>query len=165
MASNGDALVGLWFDGQRHFPSTLLANAVVDKLPVFELAIRWLDIYFSGNVPDFMPPIKMQGTEFRMDVWKILLEIPFGKTISYGEIASRLASERGVKAMSAQAVGGAVGHNPISLIVPCHRVVGSNGKLIGYGGGIQRKIALLEMEGAWRQAPGLTICRPGNSIS
>ena len=117
-------------------------------MPVFNMTSRWLDLYFSGNEPDFMPPLKMQGTDFRQAVWKILLDIPYGKTMTYGEIAARLARERGLKAMSAQAVGGAVGHNPISIIVPCHRVIGAAGKMVGYGGGLDRKIALLEMEGA-----------------
>ena len=148
MASDGEALVSLCFDGQRHFSSTLPPDAVEGRLPVFNMTSRWLDLYFSGNEPDFMPPLKMQGTDFRQAVWKILLDIPYGKTMTYGEIAARLARERGLKAMSAQAVGGAVGHNPISIIVPCHRVIGAAGKMVGYGGGLDRKIALLEMEGA-----------------
>lgn len=146
MASDGEALVSLCFDGQKHFSTALPSGAVEGRLPVFNMTSRWLDIYFSGNEPDFMPPLKMQGTDFRQAVWKILLDIPYGKTITYGEIAARLVRERGLKAMSAQAVGGAVGHNPISIIVPCHRVIGAAGKMVGYGGGLDRKIALLEME-------------------
>ncbi len=148
MASDGEALVSLCFDGQRHSPASIPPGAVEGNLPVFNMTSRWLDIYFGGNEPDFMPPLKAQGTDFRQAVWKILLEIPYGKTMTYGEIAARLASERGLKAMSAQAVGGAVGHNPISIIVPCHRVIGVAGKMVGYGGGLDRKIALLEMEGS-----------------
>ena len=147
MVSDGEALVSLCFDGQRHFSSTLPPDAREVKLPVFDMTARWLDIYFSGKEPDFMPPLKMQGTVFRQAVWKILLDISYGKTMTYGEIASRLAREQGLKAMSAQAVGGAVGRNPISLIVPCHRVIGAGRKMVGYGGGLDRKIALLEMEG------------------
>ena len=147
MASEGEALVSLGFDGQRHFSAAFPPDAVEGKLPVFDMTARWLDIYFSGKEPGFMPPLKMQGTDFRQAVWKILLDIPYGKTMTYGEIAARLARERGLNAMSAQAVGGAVGHNPIAIIVPCHRVVGAAGKIVGYGGGIARKIALLEMEG------------------
>ena len=148
MASDGEALVSLCFDGQRHFSTMLPPDAVEGRLPVFDMTCRWLDIYFNGHEPDFMPPLKMLGTDFRQAVWKILLGIPYGKTMTYGEIAARLASERGMKAMSAQAVGGAVGHNPISIIVPCHRVIGTAGKMVGYGGGLDRKIALLEMEGS-----------------
>lgn len=148
MASDGEVLVSLCFDGQRHFSTSIPPGALEGNLPVFNMTSRWLDIYFGGNEPDFMPPLKMQGTDFRQAVWKILLEIPYGKTMTYGEIAARLASERGLKAMSAQAVGGAVGHNPISIIVPCHRVIGVAGKMVGYGGGLARKIALLEMEGS-----------------
>ncbi|MBO4512075.1 MAG: methylated-DNA--[protein]-cysteine S-methyltransferase [Victivallales bacterium] len=147
MASDGEALVSLCFDGQRHFSSALPPGAVEGSLPVFNMTSRWLDMYFGGKEPDFMPPLNMQGTDFRQAVWKILLDIPYGKTMTYGEIAARLARERGLKAMSAQAVGGAVGHNPIAIIVPCHRVIGAAGKMVGYGGCIHRKIALLEIEG------------------
>ena len=147
MASDGEALVSLCFDGQRHFSTMLPTDAVEGRLPVFDMTSKWLNIYFGGHEPDFMPPLKLLGTDFRQAVWKILLDIPYGKTMTYGEIAARLASERGMKAMSAQAVGGAVGHNPISIIVPCHRVIGAAGKMVGYGGGLARKVSLLEMEG------------------
>ena len=146
MVSDGESLLGLCFDGQRRFSTVLPPGIVEGSLPVFDMTARWLDIYFGGNEPDFMPPLNMQGTDFRQAVWKMLLDIPYGKTMTYGEVASRLAREQGLKAMSAQAVGGAVGHNPIAIIVPCHRVVGAAGKMVGYGGGIHRKIALLEME-------------------
>ena len=173
-ASNGNALIGLWFEGQKYYGATLGSDYVevgpVDarladsELAVFakteladceladtELAVfaktdRWLDIYFSGKDPGFIPPLALKSTDFRMAVWEILLGIPYGGTMTYGQIAAEIARTRGVKTMSAQAVGGAVGHNPISLIVPCHRVVGADGSLTGYAGGVERKRALLEME-------------------
>ena len=146
VASNGDALTGLWFDGQKYFGDTLSDEREEKDLPVFEQTEHWLDLYFGGKVPDFTPPLCMHGTAFRRKVWEILLEIPYGQTITYGEIAGRIARERGIGRMSAQAVGGAVGHNPISLIIPCHRVIGSNGSLTGYAGGIDKKFELLQME-------------------
>lgn len=108
---------------------------------------KWLDLYFSGKDPDFIPPIKFRGTEFRRDVWKILLEIPYGETLTYKDIANKLVASGKYERMSAQAVGGAVGHNPISIIIPCHRVVGTSGSLTGYAGGLHRKVRLLELEG------------------
>ena len=147
MASNGPHLTGLWFDGQKYFADTL-QNPVQEKsLPVFEDTCRWLDIYFSGKDPKFTPPLKMQTTPFRKQVWEIMLKIPYGKTMTYGEIASKIAKQNGLKKMSAQAVGGAVGHNAIPIIIPCHRVVGANGKLTGYAGGLDKKIYLLKLEG------------------
>lgn len=113
------------------------------ELPVFEMTLRWLDIYFAGKCPDFTPPLALQGTPFRKKVWNILLAIPYGKTVTYGEIARRFSSK-----MSAQAIGGAVGHNPVSIIVPCHRVIGADGSLTGYGGGLDRKEKLLRLEKA-----------------
>ena len=148
LASDGEALTGLWFDGQKYFGSTLSAKHEEKDLPVFETAERWLDLYFGGIVPDFMPPVTMRGSAFRRAVWEILLTIPYGQTMTYGEIAARIAEQKGLARMSAQAVGGAVGHNPISLIIPCHRVVGADGSLTGYAGGIDRKAKLLEMEKA-----------------
>ena len=109
---------------------------------------RWLDIYFDGRKPDFTPPLNPIGSRFRKDVWEILLQIPYGQTVTYGDIAWKLAEKRGLARMSAQAVGGAVGHNEISVIIPCHRVVGTNGSLTGYAGGIDKKIRLLELEHA-----------------
>ena len=146
--SDGAALTGLWFDGQRHFPDELAAVHKEKPLAVFDAARRWLDVYFSGRDPGFIPPLNLnrKATPFRKAVWEILLTIPFGKTMTYGEIARILAARNGMKKMSAQAVGGAVGHNPVSLIVPCHRVVGTGGSLTGYGGGIERKQYLLELE-------------------
>ena len=146
LASDTDALTGLWFDGQKYFPDTLREAREGENLPVFELTDRWLDIYFSGKDPGFTPPLSMKTTEFRKAVWEILLAIPYGQTMTYGEIAAILAEKQGLLHMSAQAVGGAVGHNPISLIIPCHRVVGSDGSLTGYAGGIDKKEFLLEME-------------------
>ena len=135
-----------WFDGQKYFADTLSVQREEKDLDVFRRTDNWLDIYFSGKEPNFTPPLRMKGTEFRQEVWQILLTIPFGKTMTYGEIARILADRRGIKSMSAQAVGGAVGHNPISLIIPCHRVVGTNGALTGYAGGLEKKAWLLDME-------------------
>lgn len=148
MAGDGERLTGLWFDGQKYFGSTLGKLVREQKLPVFVQTKQWLDLYFAGERPDFVPPLQLDtaGTAFRREVWKILLEIPYGETMTYREIAGRIAAGRGIKTMSAQAVGGAVGHNPVSLIVPCHRVVGSDGSLTGYAGGLDRKKKLLEME-------------------
>ena len=146
LASDGEALTGLWFDGQKYFGEALGEEHEIRNLPVFELADKWLDIYFSGKTPDFTPPLSMKTTPFRKAVWEILLTIPYGKTMTYGEIADRIAKQKGFHHMSAQAVGGAVGHNAISLIIPCHRVVGTNGSLTGYAGGIDKKRKLLIME-------------------
>ena len=147
MASDGARLIGLWFDGQKYFADSL-QNPVQEKsLPIFKDTCRWLDIYFSGKEPGFTPPLAMRTTPFRKQVWKIILQIPYGKTMTYGEIASKIAKQNGLKKMSAQAVGGAVGHNSILLIIPCHRVVGVDGNLTGYAGGIKTKIKLLNLEG------------------
>lgn len=148
ISSNGSELTGLWFDGQKYFGATLPKVYEQKSLPVFAETAKWLDIYFSGKAPDFTPPLKMETTCFRQAVWEILLTIPFGQTMTYGEIAKQIAGQMGIASMSAQAVGGAVGHNPISLIIPCHRVVGTNGSLTGYAGGIEKKLYLLTMEKA-----------------
>ena len=132
VASDGESLVGLWFDGQKYFAETLCHVHEEKKLPVFAMADRWLDIYFTGKQPDFTPPLNMRATAFRRAIWEVLLTIPYGHTMTYGEIAENIAEERGLSRMSAQAVGGAIGHNSISLIIPCHRVVGANGSLTGY---------------------------------
>ena len=195
LASNGTALVGLWFDGQKHF-AEILDNEYEKRedLPIFNETKKWLDIYFKGYAPDFTPPLlprweklpplkppptgkatgawasspagltvgvrpgnqafPRQGKGvsgnffFRKRVWEVLLTIPFGHTMTYGDIARIIANEQGVKTMSAQAVGGAVAHNSIAIIIPCHRVVGANGSLTGYAGGIDKKKYLLEMEKA-----------------
>ena len=141
MFSDGESLSGLWF-------GDCLENEYEEKiLPVFEETVKWLDIYFGGNIPNFTPALSVQITEFRKKVCDIMLTIPYGKTMTYGEIANMIAEQRGMKRMSAQAVGGAVGHNPIALIIPCHRVMGANGKLTGYAAGIDRKEKLLRLEG------------------
>ena len=148
LSSNGTELTGLWFDGQKYFGDTLEEKYEEKGLPIFEQSARWLDIYFSGKAPDFTPPLYMQTTSFRKKVWEIMLTIPFGKTMTYGEIADRIAKQKGLSKMSAQAVGGAVGHNSISLIIPCHRVVGTNGSLTGYAGKKKKKVQLLTLEKA-----------------
>ena len=148
LASDGEAVTGLWFDGQSHFAAMTAPVRAEKRLPVFDLAKRWLDVYFGGGEPDFTPPLNPRGTPFRMAVWELLLMIPYGRTTTYGEIARILARRNGLPRMSAQAVGGAVGHNPVSLIVPCHRVIGADGGLTGYGGGLERKRRLLALEGA-----------------
>lgn len=148
LAGCGDALTGLWFDGQKYFASTLDPGHEEKPLPVFEAADRWLDLYFGGREPDFTPALLLRGSEFRRAVWEILLTVPYGRTVTYGEIARLIAKRKGLPHMSAQAVGGAVAHNPVSLIVPCHRVLGADGSLTGYAGGLDRKIRLLTMEGA-----------------
>lgn len=142
LASDGTSLVGLWFDGQKYFAATLDDEHKQKSLPVFEEARRWLDLYFSGREPDFLPPLAPKATPFRKKVWDVLLSIPYGKTMTYGEIAARIG-----KKSAAHAVGGAVAHNPISLLIPCHRVVGTSGSLTGYAGGIDKKVKLLELEG------------------
>ena len=141
LAGDGTALTGLWFDGQQ-----APAGRADRDLPVFGLACRWLDLYFSGRDPGFTPPLLLRGTAFRRAVWDVLLTIPRGRTMTYGEIAEQIAVQTGVPRMSAQAVGGAVGHNPVLLIVPCHRVIGSGGSLTGYAGGIEKKRKLLQLE-------------------
>ena len=146
LTSDGAALTGLWFDGQKHFADTPAPIHEEKRIPVFDEARRWLDLYFSGKDPGFTPPLKMNTTPFRKEVWEIMLTIPFGRTMTYGEIARILIKKKGMRRMSAQAVGGAVGHNSIALIIPCHRVVGANGNLTGYGGGLDRKIRLLTLE-------------------
>ena len=145
LASDGEALTGLWFAGQKYEGATLAPEHAEKDLPVFAQTRHWLDIYFDGKAPDFTPPLRLRGTDFRQTVWEFLLTIPFGKTVTYGEIAAQIAQKTG-GSVSARAVGGAVGHNPISLIVPCHRVVGADGSLTGYAGGVERKEKLLKLE-------------------
>ena len=148
LAADGIGLTGLWFDGQKYFARDLPAERTEQETSVLAEAKRWLDIYFSGREPDFLPPLHPIGSAFRQSVWEILLQIPYGETMTYGAIARRLAEKQGLSQMSAQAVGGAVGHNEISIIIPCHRVVGTNGSLTGYAGGIGKKVKLLELEHA-----------------
>lgn len=147
MASDGASLIGLWFNEQKYFASTLSSKHEYKLLPIFEKTILWLDTYFNGKEPDFIPQIKLDSSTFRIEIWQMLQQIPYGTTLTYGDIAKKVAAKRGLTAMSAQAVGGAVGHNPISIIIPCHRLLGSNGSLTGYAGGIDKKIALLKLEG------------------
>lgn len=149
MAGDGEKLTGLWFDDQKYFALNLSADAVYSDLPVFDKTKLWLEEYFKGGKPDFKPPIYLKGTDFQQQVWDILLKIPYGSVITYGDIAKEIAEKRGLSRMSAQAVGGAVGHNPISIIVPCHRVVGTNGRLTGYAGGIDKKAYLLNLENTY----------------
>lgn len=146
LAADGQALTGLWFEGQKYFADKLDPNHEEKNLPVFERAEQWLAIYFSGKEPDFTPPFSLKGTSFQKEVWEALLAVPFGKTTTYAEIAKGIAKRRGLASMSAQAAGNAVAHNPISLIIPCHRVLGSDGSLTGYAGGLEKKEWLLAME-------------------
>ncbi len=145
LISDGEALTGLYFEDKKSIPE----NANTNNEPAneaFNTAKAWLDIYFNGDIPDFTPPLKLIGTEFQISVWEIVAAIPYGKTISYGEIAEKIAVQRGIKKMSAQAVGNAVGKNPIGIIIPCHRVIGSNGMLVGYSAGLDKKEKLLKTE-------------------
>lgn len=145
-ASDGEALIGDWFIGQRYFPGTLIGESKEYDLPIFRQTSEWFDIYFAGNTPDFIPSIHFIGSPFQVTVWRLLQQIPYGTVVTYNDIAKEISRQRGIERMSAQAVGGAVGHNPINIIVPCHRVIGTNGSLTGYGGGIDRKIKLLTIE-------------------
>lgn len=147
MLSDGTVLTGLVFDGQKYFENKEVSDYVDRDLQVFKEVKEWLDIYFDGKKPDFIPPISLNGSDFRKAVWEILMTIPYGQVCTYGDIAKKIAAKRGIARMSAQAVGGAVGHNPIAIIVPCHRVIGTNGSLIGYAGGLDKKEALLRLEG------------------
>lgn len=146
IASDGETITGLWFDNQKYFARTLSKDNFQKDLAIFNKTKKWLDMYFKGIEPDFNLPISIRGTKFQEEVWKILTEIPYGTTCTYGDIAKKIAQRHNKKTMSAQAVGGAVGHNPISIIIPCHRVVGTNKSLTGYAGGIHRKVSLLELE-------------------
>ncbi len=135
-------LTGLCFANKPNF-----FKSEYQETPILLAAKKWLDIYFSGSVPDFTPPLHPVGTPFQMEVWKILSTIPYGQSTTYGEIAKQIAAQRGLPKMSAQAVGGAVGHNKIGIIIPCHRVIGADGGLTGYTSGLDKKIKLLELEG------------------
>lgn len=147
LAADETGLTGLWFEGEKFYALSLDPEHEERETPIFAITRRWLDIHFSGHEPDFMPPVHMIGSEFRRCVWELLLRIPYGTTVTYGDLARQVARRRGLRRMSAQAVGGAVGHNEISIIVPCHRVVGTNGSLTGYAGGVDKKRRLLELEG------------------
>ena len=146
MNSDGEYLTGLWFENSK---DTLKhkKEGKEKNLAIFQETTKWLDIYFSGNIPDFVPKYKIENlTTFRKEVINIMNKISYGETITYNDISKTIARNRGIQRMSAQAVGGAVGWNPICIIIPCHRVVGSNGSLTGYGGGIKNKVALLQLE-------------------
>ncbi|MEY8389760.1 methylated-DNA--[protein]-cysteine S-methyltransferase [Lachnospiraceae bacterium] len=140
-------LDGLWFQGEKYLAKHSQPQIEEKELPSFVQTKQWLDVYFSGREPGYMPPLHLKGTPFQMEVWKILQKIPYGKTVSYGEIAREIAKQRGIARMSAQAVGGAVGRNKVSIIVPCHRVIGADGSLTGYAGGLEKKRWLLDLEG------------------
>ncbi|MEG0283229.1 MAG: methylated-DNA--[protein]-cysteine S-methyltransferase [Erysipelotrichales bacterium] len=148
MASDGTYLIGLWFEKQKYYGSKLLDETKEDNnLEIFKQTKQWLDKYFNGEQPNHLDlPLKPQGTKFRLLVWDILLKIPYTQTIRYGDIAKEVALKLNKPTMSAQAIGGAVGHNPISIIIPCHRVVGSDKSLTGYAGGLDRKVELLKYE-------------------
>lgn len=162
LAADKTGLTGLWFDGQKYFARDLPAERVEQNTPALSEVKRWLDIYFTGKEPDFMPPLHPIGSAFRRSVWDILLRIPYGQTTTYGEIARQLAEKQGRPRIAAQAVGGAVGHNKISIIIPCHRVVGTNGSLTGYAGGIDKKVKLLEWEHT--DMTGLFVPREGTAL-
>ncbi len=147
MSSEGSALIGLGLASQQAAGAAIADTRPQEKsLPIFQETARWLDTYFRGRAPSFTPKLKLSGSDFQKRVCEIMLTIPFGETVTYGEIAAGIARERGIPRMSAQAVGGAVGANPILLIVPCHRVIGAGGNLTGYGAGMERKIQLLKLE-------------------
>lgn len=148
LAANDAGLTGLWFEGQKYFARSLAEEHEEKEIAPLKKAKDWLTVYFSGKEPDFSVPLHFIGTEFQKEVWALLCAIPYGRTITYGQLAGQIAAKKGVPRMSAQAVGGAVGHNSISIIVPCHRVVGANGSLTGYAGGIDKKIKLLALEKA-----------------
>ena len=152
LAADEEGLSGLWFEGQKYFAARLGDDLEERETQAIQAAREWLDEYFAGKEPAVEVPLHLEGTPFQAEVWEALRSIPYGQTITYGDIASRIAKKRGLDRMSSQAVGGAVGHNPISIIVPCHRVVGASGSLTGYAGGISKKIELLKLEGAWQDS-------------
>ena len=162
LAADETGLTGLWFEGQKFFARDLPAERVEQNTPALSEVKRWLDIYFTGKEPDFMPPLHPIGSAFRRSVWDILLRIPYRQTTTYGEIARQLAEKQGRPRIAAQAVGGAVGHNKISITIPCHRVVGTNGSLTGYAGGIDKKVKLLEWEHT--DMTGLFVPREGTAL-
>ncbi len=146
---DGENIVGLWIEGQRYFKENIQNSVEDSNLPVLTAAKSWLDRYFAGKKPGISElPLHPLGTDFRKSVWKALCEIPYGTVTTYGKIADKVALDTKKDQVSARAVGGAIGHNPISIIIPCHRVVGANGSLTGYAGGIETKLKLLRHEGA-----------------
>lgn len=147
LSASDEGLSGLWFAEQKYFALYLDKEHIYQEIPLFADVKRWLDVYFSSKEPNFTLPLHFRGSPFQNEVWEILCQIPYGKTTTYGQIAKQIAAKRGLNKMSAQATGGAVGRNAISILVPCHRVIGVNGNLTGYAGGIDKKIALLQLEG------------------
>lgn len=147
LRSDGEALTGLWFVDDKHYGDKDIQGAKIAELPVFALTEKWLGAYFAGAKPDVDVPLRFAGSDFQERVWEILQNIPYGQLVTYGAIAREIAAQKGLARMSAQAVGGAVGRNPLCIIVPCHRVVGASGSLTGYGGRMWRKVRLLELEG------------------
>ncbi|MBO4852066.1 MAG: methylated-DNA--[protein]-cysteine S-methyltransferase [Schwartzia sp.] len=143
VSADDEGVTELGFVGRE-----LFAPPSGERCPALLEARRWLDIYFSGKRPDFTPSLHLTGTPFRMDVWRLLLDVPYGETTTYGALAKEVAKQRGVPRMAAQAVGGAVGHNPVAIIIPCHRVIGGDGRLVGYASGLDKKTWLLALEGA-----------------
>jgi len=163
LACEGDNLVGLWIEGQKYHGAVSEKMTEKNDLPVLQAAKKWLDKYFAGKKPDIAElPLAPAGSEFRQGVWDILCKIPYGEVVTYGDIAEKMAAKMKKNRMSCQAVGGAVGHNPISIIIPCHRVVGSNGSLTGYAGGINTKIKLLKLEGV--DISGFSIPQKGTAL-
>lgn len=146
LASDGESITGLWMKDQKYYGSTLSKVTTEAVLPVFEQTAQWLERYFKGEQPVMDLPLAPSGSDFRKAVWEILCTIPYGQVVTYGIIARRMAEKMGRTTMSAQAVGGAVGHNPISILIPCHRVVGADGSLTGYAGGVDKKRWLLQLE-------------------
>lgn len=146
LVSDETALVAVMFYHQRYYEKVLGVECERKITAPIEKGIQWLDLYFSGKEPDFLPPLRLEGTSFRRRVWELLMKIPYGSVTTYGELARRMAEEKGIERMSAQAIGGAVAHNPIAIMIPCHRVVGNNGALTGYAAGVQKKTALLNLE-------------------
>ena len=152
LAGDGEALTGLWFEGGKYCGADFAAWWEEKELPLFQTTVHWLDEYFCGKEPAFVPPLRLEGTSFQKAVWQLLLAVPYGSTCTYGDLAVQLARQRGLTRMAAQAVGGAVGRNPIALIVPCHRVIGADGSLTGYAGGLEKKRYLLELERKGRRS-------------
>jgi methylated-DNA-[protein]-cysteine S-methyltransferase len=148
LLSDREKLTAILFCGQRFYNERMECEHEEKDLPVFTRTKEWLDIYFTGKNPKFTPPVSLYGTPFQLSVWNLITNIPYGETVTYGELAQKIASANGISKMSARAVGAAVGRNPISIIIPCHRVIGSNGNLTGYSGGIDKKLKLLQLEQA-----------------